>query len=1046
MKQKTLLLTFFFACLVPEIKAQNTIDTAAVKIVMAEGFDLLNNSMHLESIEKYKEAKTLALKIDLKRQVVKSEVRIIENLWRLSDLEDAARKLEELLPNAKEWLGEEDFEVGEIYHQKGVLMMLDGDYDSAIYYYDKSVSVRAKYEKEGWPALSAAYVNKAYIYGEQGDIGNALIATRSAYEIDKKVYGERHLYIAEDLNNISAYLTNRSQYQSAIEALLGSLSILEDLDNQGEIYSMTLSNLGRNYTEIKEFSKASEFAILGLQNNIRLFGRDHINHVDIYENLGKAFLYNENYDSSIYYYNRGLEFQTELVRRESAAIIFLLRGIALAYAGKEEFERAFSYSKKAIEYVRKSKHSNHFLAILYNDLGRMKGWASDFEASESYLLKAIDFFAKEEGDQGFMSFTYLNLSDIYLENKRYSESLQSAQKALESNHVSWRTQTEFDQPPFDGWYNYDNLLYALNAKSKNLELMYFQENGSEDLFLHLLETFELLDRVIRSEIRKTSRIDDKVQLLEFSHKVYERAIAANLAASEKFGEETYLLKCFQYSEADKSVILSESLNSHSASLWSGIPDSLLLLEMDIKADLSYTTTLFNSSVMGDSTSVETGRYRKRLFELNSDLDSLFALMERNYPKYYRLKYTYKLPDYEDVQKEMERDEVLIEYFVGDSLSYAFVVFRDQSLVKRLGSSDEIKTGVQNVRDIMQSVSLNKPTKPHEFIYSSRNLYKLLIEPFEEHLVKVNKLIIVPSSTLHYIPFDILIEADSDSASLISQSYLMKQFNIQNTYSASLEFFKSEKPHTRKNDVIGFAPSYADVDEESEPLVPAIFRSALVPLKWNKNEIESIDRLIGSTNMTDKSASEAAFKKNTEGYRVIHLAMHAFVDDEDPMKSKLLFTPNVDSIEDGFLHTYELYNMSIGADLVVLSACETGYGKLVEGNGIMSLARGFATAGVPSVVMSHWQVDDESTSQLMGYFYKYLSDGNTTSSALRLAKLDYLKTAGPNKQHPFYWGSFVMIGDDSTIFKKKIAWYYIVASFVILLAMVRIFLLRRRKAI
>ncbi|MEL7147369.1 MAG: CHAT domain-containing protein [Bacteroidota bacterium] len=174
-----------------------------------------------------------------------------------------------------------------------------------------------------------------------------------------------------------------------------------------------------------------------------------------------------------------------------------------------------------------------------------------------------------------------------------------------------------------------------------------------------------------------------------------------------------------------------------------------------------------------------------------------------------------------------------------------------------------------------------------------------------------------------------------------------------------------------------------------------------------------DQMDGSFVLAEE-VTESAFKQGATDASILHLAMHAYIDDEKPMNSKLVFHQGVDDPEDGFLHIFELCRMNSHADLAVLSACETGYGKLVKGEGIMSLATGFSYAGVPSVVMSHWQVDDQSTSELMKLFYGYLAEGLPKSVALRKAKSDYLQVAAVNKKHPFYWAAFVVIADDSLI--------------------------------
>jgi CHAT domain-containing protein len=163
-------------------------------------------------------------------------------------------------------------------------------------------------------------------------------------------------------------------------------------------------------------------------------------------------------------------------------------------------------------------------------------------------------------------------------------------------------------------------------------------------------------------------------------------------------------------------------------------------------------------------------------------------------------------------------------------------------------------------------------------------------------------------------------------------------------------------------------------------------------------------------------------------------MHALIDDENPMYSRLVFTQGIDTLEDGNLHTFELYNMKLNHDLAVLSACNTGYGKLQKGEGIMSLARAFSYAGVPSVVTSQWQVNDQSSFELMDLFYEYLTKGLSKDEALQKAKIDYLQNTNGLTAHPYFWATHILIGDTTPIQSSKSnALYYVLILGVMALA-------------
>lgn len=222
--------------------------------------------------------------------------------------------------------------------------------------------------------------------------------------------------------------------------------------------------------------------------------------------------------------------------------------------------------------------------------------------------------------------------------------------------------------------------------------------------------------------------------------------------------------------------------------------------------------------------------------------------------------------------------------------------------------------------------------------------------------------------------------------------------------------------------------------------PDSLQSTLIELKWSEKEVKDIGTMLAGKIFSYHKASEEAFKQYAPQANIIHLATHAVINDQSPMYSKLLFSPENDKIEDSFLNTYELYNMKLSANLAVLSACNTGTGKIIRGEGIMSLARGFMYAGCPNLVVSLWPVDDKSTALIMRNFYKGLKNYKNKDEALRDAKLDYLNNADAVKSNPFYWAGLIFIGETKSIeliqkFDKRILIFVTILALIGLLVLV-----------
>jgi len=184
---------------------------------------------------------------------------------------------------------------------------------------------------------------------------------------------------------------------------------------------------------------------------------------------------------------------------------------------------------------------------------------------------------------------------------------------------------------------------------------------------------------------------------------------------------------------------------------------------------------------------------------------------------------------------------------------------------------------------------------------------------------------------------------------------------------------------------------------------------LQPLPNAEKEVVELSNLFNGTFLNGDAANEHDFKTLAADYSIIHLAMHGVLNKRSPLLSSFAFTENGNHSENNFLQAYEISQMKLNASLVVLSACETGFGKFEQGNGIASLARSFMYAGVPSLVVSLWQVHDQSTEIIMKAFYKYIKEGLGKATALRQAKLDYLNRADQLAAHPAYWSPFIQLG-------------------------------------
>jgi len=270
---------------------------------------------------------------------------------------------------------------------------------------------------------------------------------------------------------------------------------------------------------------------------------------------------------------------------------------------------------------------------------------------------------------------------------------------------------------------------------------------------------------------------------------------------------------------------------------------------------------------------------------------------------------------------------------------------------------------------------------------------------------------------------------------------MNDYSISYVYSATFMQENIARNYSKTKDLIAFAPVYNKPINSDSLVLERQSGEILNPLPYSRQEAEYVSQITKGKLYLDNAARESTFKKEAGRYDIIHLAMHTYLNDIYPMNSAMIFTQGSDEPEDGLLNTYEVYGIPLKARMVVLSSCKTGYGKLSAGEGILSLAKGFLYSGSQSVVMSMWEIEDRSGTDIIKMFYDNLLKGRSKSSALKNARKDYLKNAGQLRSHPYFWATLLIYGDNTPIFdqRKKL----IITLIALLSGAVLIYLMKRR---
>lgn len=928
-----------------------------------------------------------------------------------------------------------------------------------------------------------AYLKQAQTALEKGQKYEEVI---NNFERAANIYKSAELW---DLYLTAEYSEGRTlivtaQYTRAEALLKDALDLgIKKLGKQSIPVSKVYATLGELYTKRKDFITAVKYfkEALGIFTSLSAQKPADLDlQIQVakgHNNVGVVYGYMGDADQLLINAQKSLEIYQKLAAANPAnqglqsSLATAYNNIAKVYLMKKDRDKQLEYLMKALALWQKSRgelHENtakgYFnLSMYYNDI---KDPANEMK----YLQKCIDIRIKLSGDKNpDLVKAYQNMADCYFRQGDKVKALQYYENAVNilievmgesqaetgyafSKLASFYKRTgdidkalQFTQRSFTGlangfdsrelkdnpsikkFYLSRNLLNSLSLKG---ELLRLKGNNDELAFETFTLALNLIDS-LQANYTGMSNFGAKAEMSAACLPVYENAIATAKSLYDKTKNATYLSKAFDFMERGKSFLLLESLRDLEAKSFGGVPDSLVAKENNLKANIANAEkSLYEAQKADNEDKVE--ELEKECSRLRTDYGALVSRLQKEYPRYYDLKYDNRTAALSDVQNRMlSRDAMLLQYFVGDSTTYVFAVTTSGANLLDLGKSKVINQKILAVRKAFSDPAFFA-TQPQEaytlLATTAHDLYNLLLAPALQNQSGVKRLIVSPDGLIGLIPFEALLyEKAAADGTYSTLAYLIKQYAVSYTYCATLRLKNMDIAHGSGKKCLAFAPTYnsngvADTRKERESGDISDLKKRSSELPGALKEVKSISDYFSGKYYEGRQATKANFFKEIANYDVLHLAMHGTANDQNPMFSSLTFAG--DTTDSEALYAYEVLGLKLNAGLVVLSACETGVGKYQRGEGVMSFARAFMNAGIPSVVLTLWKVNDNSSEQIMVKFYKYLSEGQSKDDALRQAKLDYLAQAGNANSHPFYWAGFVAFGDTSPLGGRSKLWWWI----------------------
>jgi len=562
-----------------------------------------------------------------------------------------------------------------------------------------------------------------------------------------------------------------------------------------------------------------------------------------------------------------------------------------------------------------------------------------------------------------------------------------------------------------------------------------------------MENLEKAEENYKKSIDELEKIRGKIASEEIKKAFLEKAQTfydslINLQLKMKKDEEA-----FYHLETSRARMLLAALIASNVEITSGTAPDLIKQDEKLQGEINLIERkLYEERSQLPQNEDYITQLEKELDILEKELATVHNELSIKDPAYALITGIKKSLTPEEVQnKVLKENQYILEYFINDNERITVWTISKNSLAtfEIKISSEELKGRIENFRKPFEELKTD-PARFVEILSSLdmenlKALYDILVKPVAAEIPKDSEIIIIPDGMLYYLPFECLVTGTGNTpvnagltfSEFGNYRYLIEDYSISYSPSSSTldpALIKAKKEFSGK--YLGVGNPLFEADGENPP--PAVGADmldlmrlqgySLEALPNTEIEVTKIQHLFkddsGTSVYIRAKATEENVKNNAPDYKYLLLATHGLLDEHKPMESSLVFSYSSGPKDDGLLKAGEVLNMKLNSDLVVLSACETGLGKIEDGEGVAGLTRAFMYAGAPSIVVSLWSVESGSTAQMMEEFYRNLLAGKNKAEALRQAKLTLMKEdnklEGVNisYSHPFFWAPFVLMGESN----------------------------------
>ncbi|WNJ18992.1 CHAT domain-containing tetratricopeptide repeat protein [Pontibacter sp. G13] len=938
----------------------------------------------------------------------------------------------------------------------------------------------------------------------ESEIANNLsMAGHASYRSEgkeaSKPWFSQYLTAARQADSTSWQCANAwSDYASVLEALGMIDSAVICYERADQVYRLHLpnsandlgyvhNNLHFHYRSLGNFDKQLNAMLQSIHFFEMGAEKPHKNMITAYMNLGRCYGQLGDYELALRHLQHSVDLSRELNGPNSVQT-----GISLIFLGRiflaiEEEEKSLKARERALEIIQQSVAKDAYLyQVAIGELGIFHKASGNYSLAKTYIKGQFESYLRS-GYYQEIGKNRINYAGICRAMGQTDSALHFMSVAQEYESQFPRTTRAYfhaalghafaiNQIPDSAIQQFQQALrlqfsapeIALDdplsnpaperivSRIENINILRHKANG----LMTLAEKSEHPERYIQAAELTYSQI--RAMILDLQHHArstsqtltkeslwsYEGALQLlwikHRLSNQSAQKDSIKQAAFELMEELKSASLRKGLQYGQQLQFAGIPQEVLNQDISLSSRVQYLENEIHQAIL-DADGSENQDIRDRrneLFKAQVAYEDFQDQIRKDHPSFFKLRFEESGISIPKVQQEVLKDgQLMVEYFMGDSVLGVVAISPSQSTFRLQVLSVPFKDSVTRYLDLLSRPSASAPER-QEIRALGNRLAEILIAPEAQAFPDFTELIVVPAGWIGLIPFQSL-------PSTRGKTWMLEDFPIQ--YANSVDLISLEKAFAFSGkQLAGFAPKYGqELEVYAETRGTFSARGPFLPLQHTQAEVAEAVSIWGGEGWYGAQATESNFKEVAKSHRILHVAAHTWLHPANPLYSCIVLDPVLESqkedaeMEDGYLHAYEIYDLDIAADLVILSACNTGVGKIKTGEGIQSIAHAFSYAGCHALVASLWQVQDESSRFIMTQFHQALASGTPKSTALRNAQLEYLSQF-PDA-HPALWSSFIFMGDARPLSQPFAGWAWPLGGFAVcLMVFLSFWGLRRKK--